>query len=178
MKFLTLLALAFSLNSFADTTIERTFDGKNAVCQIKGDVGRRAYTATIESEKLVDNNRELSLRIHLYKCAETDKGLALVKTTPSEVTHSYVLLPNGELGQTNNTVIWAKFFLTDKNEKLLGKSDINLSYDDVVLTYTIDKNIESAFVRATFKNSVELPTGEVLNDIFEYYGGFVVKFAK
>lgn len=178
MKFLTLLALAFSFNAFAGTTIDRVFDGKNAVCQIKGDVGKRAYKASIESEKIVDDNRELSLKIDLYKCAETDKGLALVKATPSEVTHSYVLLPNGELGQTNNTVLWAKFFLTDKFENLLGKADLNLNSDEIVLNYTINKNVETAFVRATFKSSVEFPTGQIIDDVFEYFGGFVLHFNK
>lgn len=178
MKFLALLLLTFSLNSFAETTIARTFDGKNAVCQIKGDVGKRAYRASILSENLTEDKREISLKINLYKCAETDKGLALVDSALSDVTRSYVLLANGELGQTKNTILTAKFFLTDKFEKLLGKVDADLNASETVVTFSFDKNVDAAFVTAAFKSSVEFPTGEVLNDVFEYYGGFVLRFNK
>ncbi len=181
MKFIALVALAFSFNSFAGntTTIARTFDGKNAVCEIKGDVGKRAYKAELVSDRVVENERRtVELKINLYKCDEVDGKFTLVKSNLSEVTHSYVLLPNGELGQTNNTVTMANFTLTDKYEHLLGVNSVAINAEDITLKYTFDSSVDSAFLTAMFKSTSEFPTGQVIDDVFEYYGGYVLHFSK
>ncbi len=176
MKFLVLSLLALSFNSFAGTSIERTFDGKNAVCEIKGDVGKRAYKVELVSEVLVEERREITLAVKFFKCAEVDGKLQLVESKATEVTRSYVLLGNGELGQTKNTLLAANFALTDKFERFLGKTALNLNAADSTLSFSLDKNVDRAFLTAAFKSSVEFPTGEVIGDVFEYFGGFVLKF--
>lgn len=176
MKFLILSLFVFSLNSFAGTTIERTFDGKNASCAIKGDVGKRAYKVQLVSEKIVDDRREITLAVKFFKCDERDGKLSLVDSSASEVTRSYVLLSNGELGQTKNTLLAAQFALTDKFERFLGKAALNLNSADSTLNFSLDKSVERAFLTAAFKSSVEMPTGEVVGDVFEYFGGFVLNF--
>lgn len=176
MKFLFLSLLALSFNSFAETTILRTFDGKNARCEIKGDVGKRFYKLKLESEKLVDERREIDLKVLFYACAEVDGKFAPVPTAATETTESYVLLANGELGKTKNTLLAANFAATDKNEVFLGKVGLNLNSEDSVIHFSFDKNLDRAFITAAFKSKIELPDGTSIDDVFEYLGGFVLKF--
>ncbi len=176
MKFLALIALLTSVNSFAATTVTRTFDGKNAVCQIKGDVGRRSYKVELLSEKLTEDKREIELKVKLFKCAEVEGKLAIVASSASEVTNSYYLQANGELGLTKNTLVAATFFANDKNERPLAKTSLDLNSSESVVKFSFDKSLPTAFLTAVLKSNVELPTGEVVKDINEYFGGFVLKF--
>lgn len=176
MKFLSLIAILVSFSAFAEATISRTFDGHDPRCEIKGDTGRRFYKLEIESEKLTETKRELVLNVLFYKCSLGDNGkVSIEESSSDEVLHGHVMLPNGELGLTNNTLTQARFAIVDKNERLMGQAPLDLNQDAKTISFSYDKNVERVFVIGAFKSTVELPTGEVLKDIFEYVGGFVIK---
>ena len=174
MKFLSLIAVLFSFNAFAETTIQRTFDGKDARCETLGDTGKRFYKLEIQSENVTEDKCELVLNVLFYKCALNGNVLALVKSDANEVLHGHVLLNNGELGLTNNTLVSAKFALIDQNERLVGQSQVNLNEEAKTISFSFNKDIKRVFVIGAFKSTVELPTGEVFKDMFEYVGGFAI----
>lgn len=176
MKFLALLALTFSLNSFADTTIQRAHSSTNAVCQLKGDMGKRAYKLEVASETLTETGREIALQVTFLKCVEVEGKLQIVESSAKEDLHSYVLLANGEIAQTTNTLLKADFAATDKFDRMLGISKLDLNSDSTVINFSFDKKLERAFITAGFRSRIVLPTGEVINNLPEYVGGFLLSF--
>lgn len=175
MKYLTLALVLFSLNSFAATSIKKTFDGGEAKCLDQVDVGSRAYNLKVQNEVSIGENRIVTLKVNFYKCAEVPSGYGLRESSASEVLSSFILLPNGKMGMTKNTLVATQFFATDADGKVLGVSALLNSKDLSTVTFTINNKIKKIFIDAKLISNISSPIGS-LEGVEQMYGGFVLSF--
>lgn len=178
MKFLiTLLASTLITSAFAATSVQKTFDGGNAVCEIKADVGGRAYKLNILEEAIVGDKREVTLAVKFFKCAETTNGLRLVKSSADEVLNSYIALPSGALGTTQDSLVSALFIAVDTNGKILASKNVVQNGSDMTVKLSIAKDEPTAFILADLVSNIDSDYGAIPGHS-KRYGGFVLHFSK
>ncbi len=175
--FIALIASTLFSSAFAATTIQKTFDGGNAVCEIKADVGSRAYRLNIVDEVIKGDKREVTLAVKFFKCAQTDAGLRLVKSSADEVLDSYIVLSSGALGTAQSTLASALFIAVDDSGTVLASQNVTQSGSEMTVKLSIAKDQPTAFILADLVSNVDSVYGSIAG-LSKRYGGFVLHFSK
>jgi hypothetical protein len=171
MKLFALALIFASFNSFAVTSIKKTFDGGEARCLEMNEVGSRAYNLEAINDVVIGDSRIVTLKVNFYKCAEVPSGYGFRPSTASEVLSSFILLPNGKIGMTKNTLVKTTFFASNTDGKNLSISDLS---KNSTITFTVNKSEKKFFVDAALESNISSELGN-LDGIVQHYGGFVIQ---
>ena len=163
MKLIALFLCFFSLNSFAEakSTVKKTFDGGAAVCRDQVDVGSRAYNLQIASEKISGDTRYVTLNVIFYKCDEVVSGYGLRPSSPDEILHSFILLPDGKMGQTNNKLVAGSFAAISENGKVLSSDKVSENGGNFQVNLAFNKNLKHVFIEATLISNISSAVGNL-----------------
>lgn len=175
MKFIALLACLVSLNSFAATKIQKTFDGGAAKCLEGADVGSRAYNLEVISEKIVGDKRQVVLNVLFYKCAEVVSGYGLRSSSSDEILHSFIILKNGDVGQTNNKLVSLSFAAIDSDGKLQSEDNVKENGGKFIVNLSIDKDVKKVSILSTSVTDITSDIGN-LSGVVNRGGGYILSF--
>ena len=138
------------------------------------EVGTRAYNLEAINDVVIGDSRIVTLKVNFYKCAEVPSGYGLRQSFANEVLSSFILLPNGKIGMTKNTLVKSTFFATNDDGKVLAISDLAKSGNDSRISFTFKASEKKVFVDATLESNITSEIGS-LNGVVQRYGGFVIK---
>ncbi len=172
MKFLALALIVLSFNSFG-ATLKKTFDGASARCLEMSEVGLRAYNLEVVKEVQDSQNLSVTLKVNFYKCAEVPSGYGLRSSSADEVLSSFILLPNGKIGMTKNTLTKAVFYAQTPAGLNVAVAQMKRDGNDSFVTLTLPKDTKRVFIDADMTSDITSEIGN-LKDHVQKYGGFVL----
>lgn len=172
MKFIALALLVLSFNSFG-ATLKKTFDGASARCEEMSEVGLRAYNLEVVKEVQSAKSTSLTFKVNFYKCAEVPSGYGLRASSANEVLSSFILLPNGKIGMTKNTLTKAVFYAQTPAGMNVAVGEMKRVGNESFVTLTLPKETKRVFIDADMTSDITSEIGN-LKDNVQKYGGFVL----
>lgn len=179
MRFMAVLfSLMLATSTFAETKILRNNDGMDARCSVKADVGRRSYSLSLVSEKIEGDTRTVSLKVNFKKCAEVENGFAQQDSSADEILHSYIVMKDGTLGQTDNKLVAVEFSLVKADGVKLNTLSVNAAdqdEDDFIVDVKVNKNFAKVYVLAVLTSNISSSESSI-EGLEQRYGGYVLSF--